>query len=525
MISVRSNRTRGRLGRFACPSAPFFLVLTTFACSERPNVESQTQVLAPVTLTIGLPVQTGQDPLHGAVQASRLISREGLTLPNRDGRAQPRLAETWTESADGLTWRFTLRTNAFFHDGSKVDGPAVKASLERSLASSDIDQFPGLADIVSIEAPTAGDVLIRVRARSTFLLDDLGVSILKTTPGSPAIGTGPYQLESTSQNELVMRAFKNYYRGVPQIERIVWKSYPTVRTAWAAMMRGEIDFLYEIGPEAREFIEPEASVQVFTFLRSYQFGVIFNAKKAPFDSWEVRRGLNYAIDREKLVAQILRGQARASAGPTWPLHWAHDTSVPSYAFEPSRSVALLDSAKIPPFVQTANSKRAPSRFHFVCLLPETFPVWERVALAVQRDLAEIGVDMEIAAVPFAEFNRRIGTHDFDAVFLEFVFGNSPSRPFTFWYSKSKQNMWGFKDPKADVALDGIRRAASESEYRAAFRAFQLASLESAPAIFLAIGQTARAVNRRFTVVAAPNSDILHTIADWHPANSNPRMTN
>jgi hypothetical protein len=76
-----------------------------------------------------------------------------------------------------------------------------------------------------------------------------------------------------------------------------------------------------------------------------------------------------------------------------------------------------------------------------------------------------------------------------------------------------------------VALDGIRRAASDTEYRAAFRAFQLESLESAPAIFLAIGETARAVSRRFQVVATPNSDILHTIADWRPARDAVRMTN
>src|SRR5688572_17903497 len=312
MNSVRNHRRKERVGRFLRLFAPFFLFLTVSACSDGLSPESKPAPASPVTLTIGLPVQTGQDPLHGAVQASRLISREGLTLPNRDGRAQPRLAESWSESSDGLTWQFKLRANAYFHDNSNVDGPEVKASLERSLATSDIDQFPGLADIVSIEAPSVNEVLIRVRARSTFLLDDLGVSILKATPDAALIGAGPYEVESTSQNELVMRAFKNYYRGVPQIERIVWKSYPTVRTAWAAMMRGEIDFLYEIGPEAREFIEPEASVQLFTFLRSYQFGVIFNSSRAPFDRWEVRRALNYAINREKLVAQNLRGQARVS---------------------------------------------------------------------------------------------------------------------------------------------------------------------------------------------------------------------
>lgn len=190
MDPVRLHRRMERFGRLLCLSAPIFFVLTS-ACTESPITSSPEGPAEPVTLTIGLPVQTGQDPLHGAVQASRLISREGLTLPNRDGRAQPRLAESWTESPDGLTWHFKLRGNAYFHDSTPVDALAVKTSLERSLATSDIDQFPGLADIVSIEAKNGSEVIIRLRARSTFLLDDLGVSILKTEQGKPAIGAGP----------------------------------------------------------------------------------------------------------------------------------------------------------------------------------------------------------------------------------------------------------------------------------------------------------------------------------------------
>ncbi len=62
-----------------------------------------------------------------------------------------------------------------------------------------------------------------------------------------------------------MTAVANYYRGKPTIDRIVWKVYPAVRTAWAAMMRGEIDFLYEVRPEAVEFIEAETSVKCFRF--------------------------------------------------------------------------------------------------------------------------------------------------------------------------------------------------------------------------------------------------------------------
>ena len=304
---------------------------------------------APITLTIGVPVQTGENPLYGATQVARLLTFEGLTLPGRDGRAQPRLAESWTESSDELTWTFHLRSNAFFHDGTRVDAAAVKASLERSLKSADRDRSPGLNDIVGVDAPSNDAIVIHLRDRSTFLLDDLTASIVKPGP-TGQVGTGPFITSSTANNELVMSAVTSYYRGKPAIDRIVWKSYPALRTAWAAMMLGEIDFLYEVPPGAVEFIEPEASVQVFPFLRNYVYLVVFNSRRHPFDDRRVRNALNYAIDRKRLIDEALGGLGQQVSGPVWPLHWAHDPSVPGYSYDPSRATARLDSAGIPPLM-------------------------------------------------------------------------------------------------------------------------------------------------------------------------------
>jgi peptide/nickel transport system substrate-binding protein len=453
-----------------------------------------------------------------------LISREGLTLLNRDGRVQARLAETWSESEDGLTWRFKLRSNAFFHDGTKVDSSAVKKSLERSQAGSEIDQYPGLADIVAIEAPDETELIIRLRARSTFLLDDLGVSILKGQPGEPAIGAGAYIPVSTSDNELVMRAFPQYYRGTPRIDRLVWKAYPTVRTAWAAMMRGEIDFLYEVGQDTREFIEGENSVAVFPFLRNYVYAVVLNAKRDAFSDLRVRKALNYAIDRDAIIDLGFKGSGSPASGPGWPQHWAYDSSVPGYSYDPARALALLDAAGIR--AATAQDRKGPpARLHFNCIIPEGFPLWERIGLLVQRNLAEIGVDMQLEELPVDKFNQRIGAGDFDTVLVELIVGNGVSRPYFFWHSGSKLNVWGYKNPNVDEALDGIRRAPNAAAYRDAFRKFQLETLNDSPALFLVLGETTRAVSKRFQVVAPPNSDILPTIADWGPAGGGARIAN
>jgi peptide/nickel transport system substrate-binding protein len=520
MVSFRVTRDQGGKGGFVRLAALFFCLLTT-ACSDT-AARSKSAPSGPVILTIGFPHLTGIDPLLGLQQAARLISFEGLVTMARDGRAQPRLAEGWAHAADGMSWTLRLRSNAFFHDGTPVDANAVKESLERSMGTAERDLSPGLLDIDSIDTPTPHEVLIHLKRPSTFMLDDLTLAISKVDATGAQVGTGPFITTSTAGNQVVMTAVANYYKGKANIDRIVWKAYPTVRTAWAAMMRGEIDVLYEVGPEAMQFMQGETSVNLFPFLRSYLFGVIFNSSRPEFEDWRIRRALNYAVDRSAIVNLALKRNGIPASGPAWPRHWAFDQSIPAFSYDPSKAAALLDTANLP---HATKKDGVPARLHFTCILPENFELWERMALLVQRNLAELGVDMQMESLSVDEFNRRIATRTFDAVLTEFVVGYSSSRPFTFWSSESKRNVWGYKNPNMDKALDGVRRAANETEYRDAFRRFQLEGVDNPPAIFLALGETSRAVSKRFRVVSAPDSDILHTIADWRLADDSPRTTN
>ena len=115
-----------------------------------------------------------------------------------------------------------------------------------------------------------------------------------------------------------------------------------MRTAWAAMMRGEVDFLYEVGPESREFLESETSVALYPFLRNYVYGVVFNTRHPVLRDPEIRRALNYAVDRSAIVRQAFRGHATAASGPAWPLHWAYDAAAASYPYDPARAAAALE---------------------------------------------------------------------------------------------------------------------------------------------------------------------------------------
>ena len=487
------------------------VVFCSGACSPDRSPTSSLEP-PPVTLTIGVPTAIGQDPLYGVTQASRLVSFEGLSGQNLSGRPVPRLAERWAEASDGMAWTIWLRRSAVFHDGSPVDAKAVKQSLETFLKTGS-GRFPlGLHDVASIEIADTHTLIIRLKQRSTLLLDNLDTPITKLDANGLQIGTGPYVVTSTSPDQVLMSAFPQYYRAQPTIKRLAWKLYPTVRTAWAATMRGEVDFLYEVGPESREFLEFERSVELYSFLRNYVYGLVFNSNRPFFRDQKVRTALNYAVDRHAIIERAFRGHATIAHGPAWPLHWAHNSDAPVFLYDPARAVASLRGA-----AAKGATRETLVGLKFACLIPQNFQLWERLALMVQRDLAEIGVEMVLESVPFDEFNQRVATGTFDAILTEMISGFSASRPFYFWHSSASANYFGYRNDAVDAAFDGMKSAANESEYRRAYSRFQQATFEDPPAIFLAWGQTARAVSRRFDVVRSDFGDIRTTIAQWNLA--------
>ena len=78
------------------------------------------------------------------------------------------------------------------------------------------------------------------------------------------MGTGPFYIETQGPDETTLRAHDRYYMGRSDIDKVVIKTYASVRMAWAAMMRSEIDLLFDVPIEAREFVEADTNVQLFS---------------------------------------------------------------------------------------------------------------------------------------------------------------------------------------------------------------------------------------------------------------------
>ena len=358
---------------------------------------------------------------------------------------------------------------------------------------------PIYEDIASVEVRSDTDLDIKLHRPSALVLEGLDNTNM-SEPGSPHIGTGPYRTTAVSDSSIEMEANEDYYQGRPIIDHISIKPYSSVRSAWADMLRGQIDMLYEVGLDALDSLQPSPAVHVYTFTRHYTYVVLFNVRKNPFQDQKVRQALSMAVDRNGLVATALQGHGEPDDSAVWPRHWAFDPSAPRFEYRPA------DLSH-----RVANGKS----LRFKCLTLDG-PPYERLALALQRQLGLVGVEMEVEPLPLDKFNERWKAGDFEAQLRELNLG-SMGHEYSFWHSGGAENYGGFSSPLVDSYLDAIRHSTSDAAYKAGMTGFQRAIVNDPPAIFLTWSERARAVSRRFDIPVERGHDILPTLRQWRPA--------
>lgn len=273
---------------------------------------------APVVLSIGFPIpKTATNETEGVRGLASYLAHEGLLKTGRDGHYAYQLAQGHDVADGGRTVMFDLRRDVVFHDGTELTSELVKASLDRSrTARGQLGFYPMLAQIERVETVGPHRLVIHLRQPSALLFDDLAVPILKQTAQGEFVGTGPFfepKLEATEFTTL--HANSHYYLGGPEIEQVEIRTYDTVRAAWAAMMRGEVDFLFEVPINTREFVDAGSGVEVFSFLHPYSYALLFNVQKPIFRDASVRVALNQAVDRDLIIERALRGQGVVASGP------------------------------------------------------------------------------------------------------------------------------------------------------------------------------------------------------------------
>jgi peptide/nickel transport system substrate-binding protein len=329
---------------------------------------------------------------------------DALVKPMPGSDNTPSLAESWTASKDGLSYEFVLRKNAKFHNGDPVTAEDVKFSFDRykgagaTLLKEKVKDLQVLApnrvrfvlkepwpDFMTFYGTSATGAAWIVPKKYVEKVGDDG---FKKVP----IGAGPYKVVSFNPGvELVMEAYEGYWRKVPSVKRLVFRSMTDETTRAAALKAGEIDIVYLLsGPTAQD-IKRTPGLKLAAAMPP---GVPYLDMqeqwdpKSPWHDRRVRLAASHALDRNALNQAETLGFSHPTGGliPR-SLEFARAYEPPAY--DPARAKKLLAEAGYP------------NGFDAGDLTP--FPPYFSLAEAVGGYLQAVGIRTRVRTMERATF--------------------------------------------------------------------------------------------------------------------------
>jgi len=287
---------------------------------------------------------------------------DALVKPMPAGDNTPSLAESWTQSKDGLTYEFVIRKGVKFHNGDPVTAEDVKFSFDRYRGASAKLLKERVREVQIVDG---GRVRFHLKEPWPDFMTFYGTSATGAAWIVPKkyvekvgddgflkapIGAGPYRVVSFNPGiDLVMEAFEGYWRKTPNVKRLVFRSMPDETTRAAALKAGDVDIVYLLsGPTAEEIRRTPG----FKLVAARPPGVPYLDlpeqwdPKSPWHDRRVRLAASHALDRNALNQAETLGLSRPTGGliPR-VLDFAKVYEPPAY--DPARARKLLAEAGYP----------------------------------------------------------------------------------------------------------------------------------------------------------------------------------
>jgi peptide/nickel transport system substrate-binding protein len=369
---------------------------------------------------------TGSD---AAADRVRNLMFNSLVKKNEKFEYVGELAKDIRIDPNNLTVAFVLQDNVKFHNGKDFTSADAKYTLEALFnaggykAASFYDSVNGQRQphIVSMETPDAKTFVVKVARPALInqLLSNLvAIPIIpegtieqqKTAP----VGSGPFKFVRFDQgNSLVeLAANPDYWEGAPQIQKLNVRTITDANALQAEFQSGRVD----IAPNPTNFssdtynsVKQNPNLQVVQSDGSNVRYIGFNVSAKPVDSVKFRQAVAYAIDREKIIRELLGGQAKVAHSILPEGSWAFHAGT-KYAYDPARARQLAQEsgyAGEPVKFKIAGGNTAISQY----------------AQVVQNSLKEVGINAEIEPLDLNTLLAQLGQGQYQMTTSQWVGGN------------------------------------------------------------------------------------------------------
>jgi len=366
-----------------------------------------------------------------------------LVTLDDDLNVAPEIATAWSIDADNVTYRFTLTDKATFHNGRRVEAKDVEYTIKRVLdpkvaskrsnwatpilggkefnAGTTTD-LPG----VIVESPT--QITIRLAEPYAPFIYHLAQNTFAIVPEEEVkkvgddqftlhpVGSGPFKFVDWKQNQhIVLEANKDYWKGPAKLSGVVYKVIKENRQQFEEYKRGNLHHCWVEPTAVWPLVKDDASLQ--EELHRYPLASLmyygFNMLKEPFGvppekandpaakrkALLLRQAVNFAIDRDYIVTDIMKGQGI----PYWKVippglgDYKNPTDVPNYEFNPAKAGELLKEAGYP------NGEGLPP----ITLWFNKEGSHPDIAAAIQNDLKKVGISTDTRTMEWAAYIKAV----------------------------------------------------------------------------------------------------------------------
>ncbi len=483
-------------------------------------------------MVIGLLAEpvTMDPPQITDLNSTRVIKRmfEGLTAQELGTyKIIPGLAQSWDISKDGLTYTFHLRPNVKFHDGTPLTAEAVKFCFDRQLndqgpfyATGTYPYVKGfLGNVAGVEVVNPTTVQIRLKAPLTPFLQYLAHhSLYIYSPDAlkkwgkdivkHPVGTGPFKLETWEPGVRVVLARNDqYWGGAPKVRQAIYVPIIEAQARLSAIKTGEIDLTMDVPPDSLADLRKDPDVVVAETNSSAVWYVALNTRHPALKDKRVRQALNYAVQKDAIIRDILKGTAIVATTPLSPVYGPyHEDKTVRYPYDPEKAKALLKEAGFA------------GGFDVTFYVPESgsgmqSPV--EMGTVIQANLAAVGVRAKIQTMEWGAYlkkyldapdmaemswNPSIGDPDH----MMYMLLSSDRFPPAF-------NAGFYQNPRVDELLRKGRTTIEEKERIPLYREAQRLVVEDAPWIFVDHGKQVIVYRKRVQGFKLhPNFDLVLT---------------
>lgn len=434
----------------------------------------------------------------------------GLMKVTADGTLRPDLAQEYAVSSDGLTYTFTLKSDATFHDGEPVTADDIIFTIEKAQDATLKSPKRGSWDGITVAKISDTEVQFILKQPYGPFLENTTLGILPKHIWKDAtseqfsfseyniepIGSGPYRVKSVRKNSAgipigyTLKSFSDYALGEPYVSALSIQFYTDEKALSSALSKGDVESGYGLSAETAHALEEKGS-RIEKSILPRTFAVFFNQSQAPvFANKEVRRALNASVNKDAIVSSVLFGYGHSIDGPIPTEATSADSRTEDERI--AEATAILTKAG---WTRTSTSsgewikkdKKSTQKLSFSIATGDA-PELKAAAQMIVQDWTKLGAQVDLQIYETGDLNQNIiRPRKYDALFFGEVIGRNLDF-YPFWHSSQRTdpglNIATYVNSSVDKLLEDARGTSDESIRDKKYEEFASIIKEDQPVVFV-----------------------------------------